>query len=97
MREIYIMRLKKIHQLITSKAKEFVIDDELTDEIKLLRENVNDLYQKNEKLNRDMSIVVAAMKELYLNIEQLMLIAPLNQTFHYENSILNNDDEDESH
>ena len=95
MRKICIMRLKKIHQLVKNKI-DILLDNEKEEIISNLEKEVNELNVKVEKLNKDMSIVVAAMKEMYLNIEQLMLYSNLNQSIHYNNTILN-DDVSESH
>lgn len=89
------MQLKKIHQLVKNKVDTLIYDDK-EEKISSLEKEVDDLNLKIEKLNKDMSIVVAAMKEMYLNIEQLMLYSSLNQSIQYNNTILNEDD-NESH
>lgn len=95
MRKIYIMRLKKIPQLVKNRVDNFLCNDSEV-KIESLEKEVDELKIKIEKLNKDMSIVVVAMKEMYLNIEQLMLHSTLNHPIQYNNTTLNEDD-DESH
>lgn len=89
------MRLKKIPQLVKNRVDNFLCNDSEV-KIESLEKEVDELKIKIEKLNKDMSIVVVAMKEMYLNIEQLMLHSTLNHPIQYNNTTLNEDD-DESH